>query len=118
MDYINCPEKKVVEERLTRIEQVQAMRDAEQEQSINNLNQIVNNYMEGNKSEIEKLKEEINNLKTELPEIVKNELQDILDAYMLNNFKKSFKWFFIIIISSISYIFKSNIITFLKNLFH
>jgi len=118
MDYNNCPEKKIIEERLTRIEQVQIMRDEEQERAINGLATTMDNYMAESKKETSDLKKEINNLKSELPQIVKNELQDILDAYMLNNFKKSFKWFIVIIISSISYVFKSNIITFLKNLFH
>lgn len=113
----NCPEKRLLDERIDKMEKIQNMKDEEQERAINGLTTTMDNFMRETKHEINELKEDIKQLKEELPNIFQKELQKSLDGFISNSFKKMLKWFSTLFVASLAFIFKSNIITFLKNLF-
>ncbi len=117
MDFENCPEKKILENKIYNIEKIQNMRDEEQEQIINNLQNNMADFMVETKQEMTEIKQEINNLREDMPKIIEKELKKILDDFMLNSFKRILKWFSLIFISALSFIHRTQIIHFLKNIF-
>lgn len=67
MEYKNCPEKEILKERITRLEDVSNMKDEENERAITGLTNKMNNFMEKTAQEINEIKTEIKDLKEELP---------------------------------------------------